>query len=144
MTKEVLRIIDANFNRSREGLRVCEDVARFVLNAPRLTKELKSVRHDISSILKDSVIKSGKLFESRDSEGDVGRRPKHKSEMARSNPTDIFEANIERVKESIRVLEEFTKLIDERVSARFSDLRYRVYGIEKRALNDIIRLRQVW
>jgi len=29
----VLRIIDANTNRLKEGLRVCEDIFRFILNA---------------------------------------------------------------------------------------------------------------
>jgi len=46
-----------------------------------------------------------------------------------------FYANTQRVKESLRVLEEFAKL-DSPVSAeRFKTLRYKVYGLEKKLLN---------
>lgn len=132
MKREIFRIIDANFNRSREGLRVCEDVARFVLNSPSLTKELKHARHEVSNIMKGSSINSKTLYESRDVESDVGKGSRFRSEMDRIDSIDIFHANIERVKESMRVLEEFGKLVDEKVSTRFANLRYEVYGIEKR------------
>lgn len=132
--KETYRIIDANFNRSREGLRVCEEVARFVWNSPGLTKDLKSVRHSISSILKDTPATAKILNNSRDSANDVGRCSCRKSEMSRISYEDIFGANIQRVKESLRVLEEFFKLIDKNSSAKFTDLRFKVYGIEKKAL----------
>src|SRR3990167_4429502 len=101
MQKEIFRLIDANFNRSREGLRVCEDIARFILNSPRLTKELKSVRHRVSGILKGSRIYPKILFGSRDVKSDVGRRPRARSEMHRRDSFDIFYANLERVKESL-------------------------------------------
>ena len=34
----VLRVIDANANRLTEGLRVCEDTARFILNDKKATQ----------------------------------------------------------------------------------------------------------
>ena len=132
--KEVYRIIDANFNRSREGLRVCEEVARFIWNSPRLTKDLKAVRHSISAILKDMPAATKILNSSRDSVRDVGRCGCSKSEMSRLTDSDIFGANIQRVKESLRVLEEFFKLIDKKKSAVFTVLRFKVYEIEKKAL----------
>lgn len=134
ISKEALRVIDANFNRSREGLRVCEEVARFIWNSRTLTKELKSVRHSISNVLKASPASIKALNWTRDSEHDVGRRVKSGSETGRLTYDDIFSANIQRVKESLRVLEEFFKLIDSGNSARFADLRFKVYGIEKKAL----------
>ena len=130
LSKEVLRIIDANFNRSREGLRVCEEVTRFIWNSPVLTRALKSVRHSVTDILKDTPA----LFKTRDVGSDVGRKTRRKSEMRRLDYADIFSANIERVKESLRVLEEFFKLIDKSDSAKFTKLRFKVYEIEKKAL----------
>ena len=41
---KLLRLIDANLNRSREGIRVCEDIARFVLNDKRITRSFKSLK----------------------------------------------------------------------------------------------------
>lgn len=134
MKPGIYRIIDANLNRSREGLRVCEEIARFVLNSKALTKELKSVRHSISGIVKSSAAKTKELPASRDSEGDVLRRSKAESEMTRVGAGDIFAANIERVKESLRVLEEFFKLIDTKSSSKFCGLRFDVYTIEKKAM----------
>jgi thiamine-phosphate pyrophosphorylase len=133
MKKEVYRIIDANFNRSREGLRVCEEVARFTMNSAVLTNDLKLVRHSISSILKNTPATAKMLNASRDTISDVGRHNRPESEMSRITCTDIFGANIQRVKESLRVLEEFFKLIDKKSSARFADLRFKVYEIEKKA-----------
>ncbi len=130
--REIFRIVDANFNRSREGLRVCEEVARFIWNSAALTKELKSVRHEISAIIKKSPATSKILCQTRDTEQDVGRPKRTKSEMKRLTFLDIFSANIERVKESLRVLEEFFKLIDKKSSSRFTALRFKVYAIEKK------------
>ncbi len=134
MKYEIYRIIDANLNRSREGLRVCEDITRFVLNSKPLTEELKSARHHISAITKSSSPKLKKLSESRNSEGDILRRSRFASEMKRRALADIFAANIERVKESLRVLEEIFKLIDYKSSSKFCGLRFKVYAIEKRAM----------
>ena len=139
MKKEIFRIIDANLNRSREGLRVCEEITRFALNSPSLTKELKSVRHTISNLAKPYLLKSEGAVVSRDSEGDVGRASRSKSEMRRFSTADIFSANIERVKESLRVLEEFFKLIDKKSSHRFTRLRFRVYEIERKAVKQILK-----
>jgi len=141
VNKEICRIIDANLNRSREGLRVCEDVARFILNSSALTNELKSVRHSISAIIKYLPHSFARLLESRNSEEDVGRVSRCASEMARRSAADIFFANIERVKESLRVLEEFFKLIDKKTSSKFSRLRFKAYDIEKKALGRILSLR---
>jgi thiamine-phosphate pyrophosphorylase len=135
------RIIDANLNRSREGLRVCEEIARFALKSQTLTKQLKSVRHSISSLAKAHYSKSGSISAARDSEGDVGRASKKPSEMRRSGMLDIFAANCERVKESLRVLEEFSKLTDKGAASSFSRLRFRMYGIEKRVFKRFESLR---
>ncbi|MDP2912934.1 MAG: thiamine-phosphate pyrophosphorylase [Candidatus Omnitrophota bacterium] len=137
--RDVMRVIDANLNRSREALRVCEDIARFAMNSRALTSQLKSVRHAVSGIAKSSAVPLKALPASRDSEGDCLRRSRFESEMKRDTLSDIFAANIERAKESLRVLEELFKLIDTQSSSKFCGLRYKVYTIEKRGakrLND--------
>ncbi|MDD4860459.1 MAG: thiamine-phosphate pyrophosphorylase [Candidatus Omnitrophica bacterium] len=134
MKNKLYRIIDANLNRSREGLRVCEDIARFALNSKTLTEELKAARHGISDIVKKHSGHLERLSAARNSDDDVLRRSASASEMKRSSLGDIFAANIERVKESLRVLEELFKLIDNKSSSRFCGLRFKVYAIEKKAL----------
>ena len=57
--------------------------------------------------------------------------------MKRRNLSDIFAANIERVKESLRVLEEIFKLVNVKSSSEFCSLRFKVYEIEKKALRKI-------
>ena len=138
---DVYRIRDANLNRSREGLRVCEEVARFALSSPALTSELKSVRHAVSLRAKTHYAKTGSLSRARDSLSDVGRVSGKSSEMRRSGSSDIFTANAQRAKESLRVLEEFYKLTDKKISTRFSRLRFRLYEIERKASRRIEALR---
>jgi len=141
--KEIFRIIDANFNRTREGLRVCEDIARFMINSPGITKELKALRHGVSEIIRSSPEMAGILIESRDAVGDCGRMPDSRIEVPRREVLDVFTANIERVKESIRVLEEFFKIINVKLSCRLSRLRFKAYDIEKKAVKRMASLRKV-
>ena len=42
---KILRIIDANFNRIKEGFRVIEDGLRFYYDEKELTEKLKRIRH---------------------------------------------------------------------------------------------------
>ena len=69
MPHQPLRIVDANLNRSAEGLRVLEDVARFVLNDAALSQQLRTIRHNLADAGRSLGII---LLEERDSEHDVG------------------------------------------------------------------------
>ena len=91
--QKVLRIIDANLNRSREGLRVCEDIARFLLNDAKSARKFKTIRQNIFSAIKDSKIDYLELLKERDSTGDVGKFTT-KKESTRSNRQSVFLANI--------------------------------------------------
>jgi len=62
------------------------------------------------------------------------------NELKREGPKDIFFANIQRVKESIRVLEEFSKLTNIKSSLKFKRARYKIYAIEKKAAGRISAL----
>ena len=46
--RRVRRIIDANLNRAREGLRAVEEYARFVVEDAAATERLKTLRHDLA------------------------------------------------------------------------------------------------
>ncbi|MFH1888896.1 MAG: thiamine-phosphate pyrophosphorylase [Candidatus Omnitrophota bacterium] len=127
--KPVYRIIDANINRAKEGLRVCEDIARFMLDSRGLVSGFKKARHRITAILKCLPVDTG-LYEHRESAGDVGRNI-HINELRRDNWQDIFYANMQRIKESVRVMEEFVKLINRNTALKFKKLRYDIYGLEK-------------
>lgn len=132
MNRDLLRIIDANLNRSREGLRVCEEIARFILRDARLTSEFKNLRHKISRSLKKFPHAPYTLLKSRNSQGDVGKS--FLPEPSRKNYRDLFCANIQRTKESLRVLEEFSSLFNQSVSKTFARLRFKVYHLEKKTV----------
>lgn len=132
MRKGFLRIIDANLNRSREGLRVCEEITRFALEDSKLTSEFKTLRHAISRIIKKLPISQEALLECRQIQTDVGR--KIESLIGRKNYKDLFAANIQRVKESLRVLEEFSSIFNQSFSNNFAKLRFKVYRLEKKTI----------
>jgi hypothetical protein len=128
--KNILRIIDVNLNRAKEGLRVCEDVTRFILNDSASTRALKIIRHKIQDIVEYSRIKKDFLCSARDIAGDCGMD--FSSLEKKSDWKSILFANMQRVKESLRVLEEFTKLLKDSSCEKFKRLRFRFYAQEKR------------
>jgi len=137
---QVYRLIDANVNRAKEGLRVLEDILRFICDDKRLARKTKDIRHEISAIIKKKPqIKPLSLLKHRKISSDVGRGS-NPSEVKRADTTEIFLANAQRVKESIRVLEEFSKLISINSAEEFKKLRYEVYFMEKSALAKISKI----
>ncbi len=138
--KKIYRILDANFNRSREGLRVCEEVVRFALDEKKLTRQLKTCRHAVSGVWKRMLKTDAGILASRDVRGDVGRG-ESRLERAREDFKSLFAANSQRVKESLRALEETVKLLGNEYAGTFKKARFRVYAIEKRVLPKLEALR---
>ena len=130
MNNKVYRIIDANANRLREALRVCEDITRFILSDKRSTQKFKSLRHKAFLAIKKFDKSKGILAKFRDSEKDIGKKTV-KNETKRKDVADIFKANIKRAEESVRVLEEFSKLSNPHLSNRFKGMRFELYTLEK-------------
>ena len=126
-----LRILDANLNRSREGLRVCEDICRFVAENEKSSRRLKALRHAVTEAFKSSKISAGELLKNRDSANDVGRKFS-KLENSKKTSLDLFLANMERVKEALRTLEEVSKLENTALSKKFKGIRFHAYTAEKR------------
>jgi thiamine-phosphate pyrophosphorylase len=123
-TPSLLRVIDANLNRYREGIRVVEDIFRYLYNNKEISLSLKRLRH----IKID--IKIEELLKERDIKEDV-LKSSTKSEQQRDNIKDIVIANLKRAEESARVLEEVFKLYNVEISEKFKSSRYSLYNIEK-------------
>lgn len=129
--KKIYRIVDANFNRAKEGLRVCEDISRFILNADGPTRQFKIIRHKLTKILSAIQTSESVILRTRDIEHDVGKRSLS-IECRRKNVKDVFYANSQRVKESTRVLEEFVKLVNRRLALELKKIRYQFYFLERK------------
>jgi thiamine-phosphate pyrophosphorylase len=127
-TSDAARVLDANLNRAREAARVVEDYCRFVLNDRVLTSEVKALRHDLAGAA--SRVPAAWLLGSRDTPGDVGTDVTAGSEYDRSSAAGVAAANLKRLQESLRSLEEFSKLIGPDLGREFETLRYRVYTLE--------------
>jgi thiamine-phosphate pyrophosphorylase len=123
-TNKLHRLIDANLNRLREGIRVCEDVERYINDNKNLSQKLKSIRHDCRVKNFETYLKS------RDIVGDVLKKTTV-SESTRKDIKSLQIANIKRAQESARVLEESLKLVDEAEAEKFKLIRYALYDIEK-------------
>lgn len=127
--RELYRIADANLNRAREGLRVLEEVARFILEDARLTGALKDMRHRLSRVAYDTGTASA-LINSRDAENDVGASSWTPREKERGSICDLVAANFKRVQEAARVLEEFGKVLG-LPAQEVKVLRFELYTLEK-------------
>lgn len=135
----VWRVLDANLNRSREGLRVLEDFARFIADDDAACLELKSMRHELvqaEKVLAEIARRcgAGELLGHRDTSGDVGTTVTTSNERSRSSLLDLIVANCRRVQESLRSLEEFGKLPSPEFAAIAKQLRYRTYIMEQRLI----------
>lgn len=125
----ILRILDAAANRAVEGLRVVEDFTRFVLDDGHLTRLLKELRHDLADTI--NTLPRNDRHAMRDTQQDVGTAISTPTETARTDAVDVCEASCERVKQSLRSLEEFSKVVAPDAAFRFEALRYRWYTLEK-------------
>jgi len=128
---DVLRIIDANRNRALEALRVLEEAARLVLDSQDLSAQAKSLRHEIAGLLKPF---ERSLVSARRIEDDVGVRVSVESELGRTGIKHVVAANASRLKESLRVLEEYGKILESAVGKAMQELRYDYYSFERRLL----------
>jgi thiamine-phosphate pyrophosphorylase len=123
------RIMDAAANRAREALRVVEDYCRFSLNDTFLSRQFKVLRHDLANALAE--IRPQSLLTARETLTDVGTNISTSSEMVRCSLRDVVIANVKRLQEALRSLEEYGKLYGSILGQRLEALRYRIYSLEK-------------
>jgi thiamine-phosphate pyrophosphorylase len=129
MNRAIYRIIDANYNRGREGLRVAEEFCRFALDNPQLSGRCKEIRHKLSGLI--AKIDSQRLIVSRDTENDVGCDVKIAEAMKRQSLEDCVTAGLARTAEAIRAITESVAIIDAELAQEFEKIRYECYTIEK-------------
>ena len=123
------RILDASANRAAEGLRVVEDYVRFVLDDSHLTQLLKQLRHEVARTCGE--IPHVWRCAARDTQHDVGTEIATDSESRRADAWEVCLASFERSKQSLRSLEEFSKVDSPELARQFEAQRYRLYTLEK-------------
>lgn len=127
----MFRIIDANINRVSEGLRVIEDIQRFIYNNESSSKRLRELRHQVRK-----SFYSKELLESRNSLQDIGLNISKNSKLdEKHNLEDLLLSNFKRVEEGLRSIEEALKVIGYyRESKIYERLRFLAYSLEKEIL----------
>jgi thiamine-phosphate pyrophosphorylase len=126
---DAARILDAAANRAREGLRVAEDYARFVLDDKHLAGRLKGARHALTS----AVVRMGSAsFDAaRDALADVGADLHTSQEERRESTAAVARAGLKRAQEACRALEEYGKLFCAELPHSAAAVRYELYTLEK-------------
>jgi thiamine-phosphate pyrophosphorylase len=122
------RILDANLDRAREGLRVVEEWCRFGLNNAELAGLCKQLRQELGSWHRDDFRLA------RDTPADVGTEITHLHEESRANIATVLQANLSRVQEALRVLEEYGKVYSSAMGFACKHMRYQVYTLESQLL----------
>ena len=134
----VLRLLDANANRALEGLRVTEEIVRFHLESPRAFTRLRALRHAVASAVNRLPVRAVELARARQSSRDIGKRAPSSRVASLER---LLLINFQRAKESLRTLEECTRLIAPRQAASFQRLRFQTYEVEREILLLVAALR---
>ena len=124
----VARLIDANLDRAREGLRVIEDWCRFGLDREDLVVPLKDWRQQLGLLHAD-------LYrQARSTATDTAAGLSHPAQQTRTDSSQVVKANASRVQEALRVIEEFARTTDAPLAATAATVRYALYDLEVRIL----------
>ena len=116
-----------NLNRLREGLRVIEEAARFILNDAELTENLKKLRHTYGHL---KMMIPEDTMSSRDIDSDIGK-PSEFDISESKNITDIVGKSFGRSQEAARVIEEYSKMINNDIGKIAKSIRFQLYQLEK-------------
>jgi len=126
--RDALRMLDANANRAAEGLRVLEDIARFITDDQRAAGIAKELRHELRR-----AIPAAALAE-RDTPGDLGKDLPN-PDGRRTRLVDMLRANAARVQEALRAAEESARLCTPTAVPVLESARYRSYSLESALLS---------
>lgn len=129
---DLARILDVGFNRAREALRVVEDYCRFALDDGFLSGQLKAIRHDLTQSITE--LAPPELLIARETQHDVGTTISVAGEQQRDSLLDVVRANLKRLQESLRSVEEFAKVARPLLAERVEQMRYRAYTVERAVL----------
>ncbi len=134
--REIYRILDANFNRAREALRVAEDCGRFALNDPAITAMAKTFRSDLAEVLRG--LPTLEFITSRDTPGDLGTDLTSPMETRRDSMSDVAVAACKRLTESLRTIEEYSKVVAPTLTLTIERMRYNAYTLEQRLVGRLL------
>jgi thiamine-phosphate pyrophosphorylase len=121
----VHRVLDANINRAAEGMRVLEDIARFVLENQDLCTSIKQCRHSLRT--------QTPRVTSRDTASDVGATFSTHQETERNSLHEVAIAAGNRCAEALRVVEEFLKLTS--TPNDVETIRYEMYDLANQVVH---------
>ena len=129
--RKIFRILDANFNRLREALRVIEEYYRFIEERPGVCGRLKKLRHAFGAVEEAYARKD--LLAGRDTDHDCFAERNRPEELDRGGGVGaLVAANFKRAEEACRVIEEYAKVSGgPSLSERAKAVRFRLYACEK-------------
>ena len=122
--RAIERLLDANLDRAREGLRVIEDWCRFGLERPDLVSRTKDFRQRLGRCHQASF----KL--ARHTATDPAAGMAHGAQAERQGAAAVVAANCGRVQEALRVLEEFGRGLPGPLAGEAAAIRYGLYDLE--------------
>ena len=131
-TNALLRILDANLDRAREGMRIIEEWCRFGLNDEATTAQLKNLRQTIAQW------HTPEIRAARDTPGDMGTALTHAQESLRDSLGDVLQVNLARTQEALRVLEEYGKLHSLEMAAACKQMRYQLYTLDSQLMENFL------
>ena len=120
----ICRILDANLDRAREGIRIIEEWCRFALEDVKAAQTCKEMRQTLAQWHTEDI------RQARNTPDDCGTTLTHPQEETRENAETVLHINLSRTQEALRVLEEYGKLYHPEMGNTFKQLRYQVYTLE--------------
>lgn len=128
-TVAICRILDANLDRAREGIRIIEEWCRFALDNPTLAEQCKAMRQTLAHW------HTAEIHAARNTPDDCGTSLTHSQEESRETPQQLLQINLARIQEALRVLEEYGKLYHPQMGSSCKQLRYQIYTLESHLLS---------
>ncbi len=129
MSQQIIyRILDANLDRAREALRTIEEWCRFGLEEVNLCDRCKHMRQELAQWHKEEFRRA------RNTPDDPATGLSHANESVRADVQAVLRANMGRLQEALRVLEEYSKVVDLTMGEAMKQMRYQVYTLESQLL----------
>lgn len=134
----IYRILDANLDRAREAIRTIEEWCRFGLEDVDLCAHCKQMRQELAQWHKEEFRRA------RNTTDDPATGLSHANEVSRVDVQAVLRANMGRLQEALRVLEEYGKVADPNLGAAMKQMRYQVYTLESQLLaHEVSNLGQI-
>ena len=132
MEPSTLRLLDANANRAREGLRTAEDFVRFSFGDVFWARRLRTFRHEITSTCLKHFPDTEFIHARRVASdcGSATNAPQVEQKVSKSSAHDVAVRGLKRAQEAVRVLEEYSRGQYPAAAQAFSEIRFRIYEAE--------------